>query len=456
MEATSNSLLQRARFPLAILFIGLIVALGYYPSQSDFGLIAGLFIPSFLLYLYVSHQAEPKAQVLFWVGVGIAVRFILLFAFPNLSDDIYRFVWDGRLIVSGVNPFEQLPSHYLNANFSIPGINQALYNELNSPDYFTIYPPVAQTVFAGAVSMAGDNLLVSSVVMKVFLLACEIGTMVIIPLILVQLSLPSKNVLWYALNPLVIIEVMGNLHFEGAMVFFFVLAFYLLLRNKLTYAAIAIGLSIASKLLPLMFLPTLLKRLKFKKTFIFSLICGIIVLLLFAPLVSETFLNNFGNSLDLYFRKFEFNASIHFFIREISQATLGYNLILYTGPIFSILTVCFILFETFFRKNQRVENWMLTNLLVFTFYLIFAQTIHPWYVIMPVVMCLFTPYRFPILWSGLIMLTYVNYSGGEYHENLWVVLLEYLAVFGFMIWEFRKYRPWVSAEGGEGILIARS
>ena len=442
MEAAANSLLHKARFPLAILFIGLVAGLGYYPAQSDFGIIAVLFIPLFLLYVYISQQANPKAQVLFWVGVGILVRFILLFAFPNLSDDIYRFIWDGRLIVAGVNPFEQLPGYYLTPENVVPGIDQALYNELNSPDYFTIYPPVAQTVFAGAVSFAGDSLYVSSVVMKVFLLACEIGAIMFILRILQQLSLPIKNVLWYALNPLIIIEVMGNLHFEGAMVFFFLMSFYFLLRSKLGIAAFAMGLSIASKLLPMMFLPSLLNRLGFKKLFIYGLLTGATVVLLFLPLVSETFINNFANSLDLYFRKFEFNASIYYATREVGQYFLGWNPIQFVGPIFSLLSVAYIGIETLYRKNQSIENWLTTTLFIFTFYLCFALTIHPWYLSLPIVMCLFTPYRYPILWSGLIMMTYVNYSGAEYQENLWVVLIEYAAVFGFMIWEFRKYRPW--------------
>ena len=84
---------------------------------------------------------------------------------------------------------------------------------------------------------------------------------------------------------------------------------------------------------------------------------------------------------------------------------------------------------------------MLSTLLVFTCYLLLSMTIHPWYVIMPVAMCLFTNYRYPILWSGLIMMTYINYADEVYHENLWLVALEYVLVFGFMGWEFWKRPP---------------
>jgi hypothetical protein len=201
------------------------------------------------------------------------------------------------------------------------------------------------------------------------------------------------------------------------------------------------GLSIASKLLPLMFIPTLLRRIGFKKFMIYGLATGLTVLLLFIPLVSETFIANFADSLDLYFRKFEFNASIYYVVREVGTPLLGWNPIQFAGPIFSLLTVGYILIETFLRQKQSPENWLCTTLLVFTCYLTFATTIHPWYLSLPIVMCLFTNYRYPILWSGLIMMTYFNYAGAEYQENLWVVLSEYLLVFGYMIYEFSKYPP---------------
>ena len=437
-----GSILQSARLSFAVLFISLVAGLGFYPAQSDFASIAALYLPLFILYVCIAQHTSNQAQLIFWLGVGVLSRFILLFAFPNLSDDIYRFVWDGRLVVQDINPFEQLPSYYLTVDPQLPGINQALYDQLNSPNYFTIYPPICQTIFAGAVSLAGENIDRSALVMKVFLLACELGSFIVIFRILALLSLPNKNVLWYALNPLVIIEVMGNLHFEGAMVFFFLLSFYFLIRSKIGAAAFVMGLSIGSKLLPLMFLPTLLKRLGFKKTFIFSLLTGITVLVLFLPLLSETFLANFGNSLDLYFRRFEFNASIYYLVREIWQWLEGYNPISIVGPFFPIATISYILYETFLRKEQSIENWLTTTLLVFTCYLCFATTIHPWYLCLPIVMCLFTPYRYPILWSGLIMMTYINYNGEVYYENLWIVLLEYLAVFAYMVYEFRIYTPW--------------
>ena len=55
---------------------------------------------------------------------------------------------DGRLIVQGQNPFDQLPAFYLEAGHEVKGLSTTLFEQLNSPEYFTIYPPVAQASFA--------------------------------------------------------------------------------------------------------------------------------------------------------------------------------------------------------------------------------------------------------------------------------------------------------------------
>ncbi|MEO0876545.1 MAG: hypothetical protein AAFY48_18235 [Bacteroidota bacterium] len=81
-------------------------------------------------------------------------------------------------------------------------------------------------------------------------------------------SLPEERVLWYALNPLIIVEVVGNLHFEGAMIFFLLLGLWALLRWKgsdnkwwLAISAVAMAMAVSSKLLPLLFFPFLIRRL---------------------------------------------------------------------------------------------------------------------------------------------------------------------------------------------------
>lgn len=423
---------------LAIAFLGLAIGLCSWPQQSDFGLILLCYIPIFIIYVVIYQRVKNNDDLYFFLGISILVRVSLLFLLPQLSDDVYRFIWDGRLLNAGYNPFDQLPTQYLKQR--IPGIDQALYEQLNSPTYFTIYPPVAQGVFAIACWIFPSSIIGASIIMKSFLLLCELISIFLLPRLLSMYQLPQKNTLLYALNPLIIVEISGNLHFEGAMICFLLLALWFLQKQQYHKSALVFALSIASKLLPLMFLPLLIRRLGWTKSIRYFLLIGVVLGFLFLPLMSGFFWSNFGESLDLYFRRFEFNASIYYITRWLGYQYAGYNLIAYLGPSLALLVLLGILLFTFFERKPNLQNLPQAMLFCIVLYLFLTTTIHPWYTSLPIVLCIFTRFRFPILWSGLIFLTYINYSYGEYYENLAVVGLEYSLLIGMILWEWLRPR----------------
>lgn len=251
---------------LGLLFLICTLYLAFVPGQSDFLQICTSFFPAFIIYLFILFSPLGKDNFNLFLGLAILCRFILIFSFPNLSDDIYRFIWDGELIGNGVNPFDLLPEAALQEGYA--GIDQNLYDQLNSKEYYTIYPPVCQSIF-GISTMISEGIKMPAMIMKAFMFLFEVGSIFLVIKTLTILSLPKSNVFIYALNPLILLEIMGNLHFEGAMVFFLVLCFYFLLKNKILAAALAMALSICSKLLPLMFLPSLLNKLGIKKSVLF-------------------------------------------------------------------------------------------------------------------------------------------------------------------------------------------
>ena len=499
---------------LALILIFLITYLGYFTEQSEFAKIIGCYLPLFAIYAFTLKKIETKNAIYFFVATGILLRFILLFSHPNLSDDLYRFIWDGRLLINGFNPFDHLPTYYIDNQIAIEGITPTLFSKLNSPEYFTIYPPIAQLTFATAVGLFPNSIWGSALVMKLFLFFFEIGSIFLIIKLLRKFKMPPKNVLIYALNPLIIIEICGNIHFEGAMIFFLLLAIWLMVSDLLSFqnlvnlnatylpesqeiqvqnrgqqsltkswrlsksgmfSAIAFALSIASKLLPLMFLPFLIKRLGWKNSFQYFTIIGITLVLLFFPLINGVFIENFGNSLNLYFQKFEFNASLYYVARWIGFQTIGWNMISVIGPALAICTPILIFLMAGLEKfnfkppapkgertvqNNRKSNHLpqsnsplgaggehTTNtigiwqtlpqkfLFAICIYLLFTTTVHPWYVALPVVLCSFTSFRFPVVWSALMVLTYINYSYPIYQENLWMVGIEYTILGFFLIYE---------------------
>ena len=475
---SSKSGLGKLEGIVAGFLIALTIGLGYLVKQNEFNQIITFYTLFFVVYISTFRLVKKQSKIRFYLSIGIILRVLLLFSLPNLSDDIYRFIWDGRLLISGHHPFEFLPSYYIENGISIRGIEHELYEKLNSPEYFTIYPPTAQLIFAIACWIFPTSILGASIIMKLFLVVFEIGSILLIVRILQHLRLPSKNVLLYALNPLIIVEITGNLHFEGAMIFFFLLGVWVLIKapsiqsrvsskakktlkknqklpsqnvqlslQKWFQSSLFVALSVASKLLSLIFLPLFVKRLGWKKSIQYFFIIGVCLILFFMPFMSETFLNNFGDSLNLYFQKFEFNASVYYIARWIGFQYIGYNLISYIGPALALTAFLVILGFTFFEKEISWSSFFEKALFIICTYLFFTTTIHPWYLSLPIVLCLFTTYRFPILWSSLIFLTYINYSYQEYFENLWIVGLEYSLVLSYLIYEMvsklKTKRAWL-------------
>jgi alpha-1,6-mannosyltransferase len=412
------------------------IVLGYTVRQSDFSRIILHYGLWFVGYVALYNLCSAK-ELRFWVIFSLLLRLILVFGLPTLSDDVYRFIWDGRLWLNGINPFDHKPSFYIENGLEIPGLDLALFQQLNSPDYFTIYPPMAQLIFVIACWIFPSSILGSSVVMKLFLLAAEVGSLLLIRRLLQHFKRSPKLILLYALNPLIVIEIVGNLHFEGVMVFFLLLAYWFWIKGSWWKGAVAMTLSIVSKLLPLMFLPFVIRRMGWKKSIWTFLLLGVLIIACFLPLFNAAFIHNFSDSLDLYFRRFEFNGSVYYLARWIGYQIVGYNLIAEIGPVLALLTLLSISLFAFWEKNEDWESWPSRALFAITVYLLMGMIIHPWYLSLPIVLCLFTRFRYPILWSGLIFMTYINYSYTPYFENLWVVVVEYGVVVLVMVGEWR-------------------
>ncbi len=417
-------------------FLIIIGFLGYYPQQSDFGLLLPGFLVAFLGYYFFCTKLAPQQSLSFWLGVAVIARGILLFSLPNLSDDLYRFIWDGRLLHQGINPFEQLPGYYLLAGNEVEGITQALFDQLNSPEYFTIYPPVCQGIFAFSTWLFPKNILGTVVTMKAFFLFFEVGTIFLGIRLLDHFKLDRKQMLWYALNPLIILELTGNLHFEALMVFFLTAAIYFYVKSNLKLSAMAMGFSIATKLLPLMFLPFFIRRLGWKKAMIYFIVIGITVVVLFAPLFNSVFLSNLGSSIGLYFQRFEFNGSIYYLLRWLGQVITGYNLIRFIGPGLALIVFVKIISRAFKETDLSTLQLLRQMLYALTLFLFCTTTVMPWYLSGLILFSVFTGHRYPAVWSLLILLTYVNYSYPIFEENLWVVALEYTVV-GYFWWRER-------------------
>jgi hypothetical protein len=417
------------------------IFIAYGVERTESLWLLGSFSISFLSYGFLNFKNEDSfANVKTLVAIGILIRVVLLFVEPNLSDDFYRFIWDGRLLNHGINPFLELPSYYIEQNLHSEFLTQDLYRNLNSQNYYTVYPPVLQAVFGVATFLFPTSVLGSIFVMKLFLLIFEIGSIVLIMRLLKYFKMPKENVLLYALNPVVILEIVGNIHFEGAMICFSLLAIWLLVREKWHLSGLSMSIAIVAKLLPLMFLPFLLKRFRLRSiSYYITVGCGVI--LLFIPLLNEAFIANISESVELYFKSFEYNGSIYYILRWIGYETVGYNWISIISPYLTLSIFVIVMIAALLVKERDVKYFAQNMLFALTIFYLFATTVHPWYITSMIAFGALTRFRYPMIWSGLIFFTYINYGYEPFRENLVIVTIEYIVLFGMIGLElFYQYR----------------
>lgn len=227
----------------------------YFLERTEFNKLLFLWVSLFVCFYLLMKSKTISFPTL--IGITILFRLIFLFAIPNLSQDFYRFIWDGRMLLEGLNPYLSLPETFIQQGLKPIDEASELYSgmgEMNGSHY-TNYPPINQLCFLIAAIFANKSIFGSVIVLRIIIILADIGILYFGKKILENLNLPVKNIFWYVLNPFIIIEMTGNLHFESLMLFFLVWSLYVLQQKKWIWAAILLACSISVKLIPLLFLP---------------------------------------------------------------------------------------------------------------------------------------------------------------------------------------------------------
>lgn len=428
-----------------IVLLLIVSGIGYYfisfhIERHWYELLFGTIAVLFMAYFFITKIDFKIFTFKQWLVIAMLLRMIFLFSTPNLSDDYHRFIWDGLCTQNNISPFEYVPSEMPENKLLISSETQLkLVNEMNSPNYYSVYPPVLQSVFYLSAKFFGEgNYAASIFIMKFFLLLMELVSLIYIRKILIALNLETKNWMLYAFNPLIIIEFVGNIHFEGAMIAFLAVSIYYFIHNKWKGSAFFMAFAVMSKLIPLMLLPYFWYQMGFVKGLKYMSLLAIVLVLGFVPFIDFETLSNMSQSLYLYFQTFEFNASLYYIFRWMGYQIYGHNMIAVIGILLSILTLGLVLWQSF-QKQNSTKNLMIPILWIFMIHLSMATIVHPWYLGGLIFAGIFTQYRFPLVWSGMIFLSYFTYRDTTYTESLILVFIEYAVVFGFLVWEW-KYK----------------
>lgn len=415
--------------------------LGYRTNRQDFMpliTVYSILFVSYLLSLWICEKLNFK--ILFFAG--LAFRVLLIFSLPALSNDYFRFIWDGNLLGQGLNPYNHLPVDLIKENtFTNSSFYLQLFNGMGelSQNNYTNYPPLNQVVFWFP-SLFTQNISSYIFFYRIVMIASDIGTFFIGRKILKSMGLKSNNIFIYFLNPLVIIEITGNLHFEGLMIFLFVFSFYMIQKKRNLLSSLFLGMSVLIKLVPLIFMPFIVKRTGFKKGAVYTVVVLMTVTVSYLPFLTPDFIEHYTSSLDLYFRKFEFNASIYYIVREIGFHIKGYNIIQSAGPVLSVISAFAIVLFFIFQKSGNTVSFFNSILAGLTVYYLFATTVHPWYITVLLMISVFTKFRYVMVWTYFVFMSYFAYGNDGFSESILLIIIEYLSVFGIFVFEFIKIK----------------
>ena len=189
-------------------------------------------------------------------GTALLARAALLPVAPELSDDVYRYLWDGHLLLEGTNPYAHAPSHE-----ALTALRTSWHPRINHPDVPTIYPPLAQLLFAAVAGLGGTVLAA-----KLLWLVLDLGCGLLLHRVAARTGRrPAQVLAWYLWSPLLIVETAWSAHFDAAGLFLMAALLWVATgtarpRARAPILGSVLALATLVKLVPAALLPPVLRR----------------------------------------------------------------------------------------------------------------------------------------------------------------------------------------------------
>lgn len=373
------------------------------------------------LVLFLSKSITKGWSTGFILFVAAILRVMFLWRSPELSDDIYRYLFDGLILLDVRNPYAAPPADILSDN----PFMSFLISHINHPDLPTIYPPSAQFVFA--VGAAMGNIFG----MKLLLVLLDLSSCALILRLLGNLHLSRSNAVLYAWHPLPIIEIAASGHIDAAALFFTFLTFVCLLAGKpLSHseayspdkttreisssswpwlygcaAGISFALAVLTKWIPLIFLPgiLLLTTSSNRKYAGYGFLISVTAMIgLFWPEVQTCF-----HTLFIYVANWEFSGFIFRCLRLAAGSGKIARLVIAGGFLAAMGIVYFRCIKavrpTSLLHRREVFKCFYSIVIMFLF---LTPTLHPWYALYLAAFLPFAAGPTGIVFSWSIFLAY--------------------------------------------------
>jgi alpha-1,6-mannosyltransferase len=437
-------------FGVTLLSLGLLETEGFFydlPNwQMPFGKFFILYTSAFIIYLFTIRKV-PRAPInrknIFIVICGaILFRLILLSSIPVHENDTYRYIWDGKVALVGINPYKYPPIQAsikptlkeLQPDFeklkSLKEEDPKSYWRISFKDIPTIYPPLAQTVFAFAALIAPGSLLLIKLIFALF----DTGVIFLLFMILKRLDQNPLYAVIYAWNPLVLKEFANSGHYDSLAIFCVTLAVYLLISKKYLFSGAVLSLGVLTKFYPLVIIPFLLVKKQYRAIFLsIIIICaGYLPFFLWGEINYTSIFSGFKT----YTQEWVNNGFIYSLIL-IPVSSMSANPVILSKIICGFIYV--IIWILTLRNNRPVIEKIF---LAVTSLFILSPVGFPWY------FCWVIPFLCIYRSSSLIILSYLlifyyfiftkdfgSFTAGSLKMG-WLMVIQYVPFFLLLLMEW--------------------
>jgi len=382
-------------------------------------------------------------------ALGIAFRVVLIFSEPRLSDDMYRYVWEGRIQASGFSPYLTPPD----APELVPLRDETIWPLMNRKNFTTVYPPGAELMFAALWRSVPDSARWFQIVMA----SADVLAGALLAVLLRALGQPVQRVLIYLWSPLVIFETAHSAHMDALVLPLLVGAWLMRVKGRDGWTGALLGAATALKLYPALLLPALWRprddagrgRPAWRMPLVFSVVAG-------AAYVPYLARGSFSLAyLPTYLAEIG-NMSLAYPIIQITQALGGrpewvvHGLMAITQGLIGLTWIA--------RPAADAVQAVRRCLWPIGAYLVLTPLLHPWYLawLVPLLAVFLQSgngwgLRFEaltgwFLFTGVVVLSYTFYIALK--TVIWTLPLEFVPLYVFLVPE--AIRLWRASRASRG------
>ena len=352
--------------------------------------------------LVLGTRIQDARLALMVVAVSALAQASVIPARPDLSTDIHRYAWEGRVVLHGGNPFLTPPD-----DSTLAALRDADYGQVARQNMPAIYPPLAQGAFALAQRVHSGP-----VALKILFSLFNLGTTLVLFRLLRRRGVPETHALLFAWNPLVIVEAGLSGHVDAMAAFFLVLGLALWESGRRVWSGVALGASALVKYLALASVAWLARRCYYA-------VAAVVLLVVVAGYIPfwDAGAKLFA-SLRLYTATWYFNGPPFFMLSSfLGSQDLARRLLLGGGGAFVLVAA---------MRERDLARFMY---LVVGCALVISPTVYPWYLLWIAPFFALYRNRAWIAFSALVMLSYAVWhyytDTGAWVLPNWLLAIEY-------------------------------